>query len=237
MGEPGSHKLLAGNLCLDFINTINGHKENNFNEYIHSYQDLITWASRCSIMFKFRLTLYLFLIPIAIISSNCMSAYSDSAAENKWDDLLLRKPFIYTVPRIDKTTAIDGVYVKKAVRKGEIVPCRRCSDWLANPGIWRIYFNKGSYRIINTDTGWKSIGTYIVSNDRLFLANDPACIYEFGLYSFKLENRQLTFHVIDDPCAIKLRGQNLSETVWFSCSPPNEEAAVTEHWPKPKGCR
>ncbi len=44
MGDPGTHKLIAGNLCLDFINTINGHKSKTANEYINSYQDLIIWS-------------------------------------------------------------------------------------------------------------------------------------------------------------------------------------------------
>ncbi len=44
MGDPKKHKLIAGNLCLDFINTINGHKSKTANEYINSYQDLIVWS-------------------------------------------------------------------------------------------------------------------------------------------------------------------------------------------------
>jgi len=188
-------------------------------------------------MYKSKLIIYLFLATLIFVSTNCTNAFSSPETEKKWDELLNRDSFIYTVPRTKKTTIIDGIYVKKALKKGEIVPCRRCPDWLPNPGVWRLYFNRGVYRIINIDTGWKSIGTYIVSKDRVFLANDPACIYDFGLYTFKIKERRLTFKVIDDPCAIKLRGLNLSETEWVSCYPPNEEAAITEHWPKPDGCR
>lgn len=68
---------------------------------------------------------------------------ADNGAELRWDELNQRDPYIYTVPRIDKATVIDGIYVKKALREGTIVPCRRCPDWLANPGIWRLSFNKG----------------------------------------------------------------------------------------------
>ncbi len=46
MSEPDTHKLIAGNLCLDFINTKNGHKIQNFNEYISNYQDIIVWSAR-----------------------------------------------------------------------------------------------------------------------------------------------------------------------------------------------
>ena len=181
--------------------------------------------------------LFTILPAFMLVCSSWTSVFSDNNSESKWDELLKREPFIYTVPKINKKTSIDGVYVKKALKEGEMVPCRRCPDWLANPGIWRIYFNKGAYMIINTNTGWKSIGTYIVSKDRVILSNDPSCIDDFGLYRFLIKGGVLKFEVIDDPCAIKLRGLNLGETSWFSCYPPNEEAAITEHWPKPVGCR
>ncbi len=194
-------------------------------------------------MYKSRLLICLFFTTLIFVNMS-YSAFSNSGIENKWNNLLKREPFIYTIPSVKKTTPVDGVYVKNALRQGEKVPCMRCPDWLANPGIWRIYFNRGTYRIINTATGWKSIGTYIVSKNRILLANDPSCINEFGLYTFKFEycnhpykKKYLTFKVIDDPCAIKLRGLNLGEKEWISCHPPNEEAAITEHWPKPDGCR
>jgi len=188
-------------------------------------------------MYKTKQMVYLILIISFVISTNSIKASSNEDAENKWNELLKREPFVYTVPIVNETTPIDGVYVKKALKEDEIVPCRRCPDWLANQGIWRIFLSKGRYRIINTDTGWKSIGTYIVSKDRILLANDPSCINGFGVYKFKISNRQLSFKVIDDPCAIKLRGLNLSETPWTSCYPPGEEAAISEHWPKPEGCK
>ena len=181
--------------------------------------------------------IYTILSAFILVCLNWISVFSDNNSEFRWDELLKHEPFIYTVPKINKKASIDGVYVKKSLKEGEMVPCRRCPDWLPNPGIWRIYFNKGAYRIINTNTGWKSIGTYIVSKDRVILSNDPSCIDDFGLYRFLIKGGVLKFEVIDDPCAIKLRGLNLGETSWFSCYPPNEEAAITEHWPKPVGCR
>jgi len=181
--------------------------------------------------------IYTILSAFILVCLNWISVFSDNNSEFRWDELLKREPFIYTVPKINKKASIDGVYVKKSLKEGEMVPCRRCPDWLPNPGIWRIYFNRGVYRIINTNTGWKSIGTYIVSKDRVLLSNDPSCIDDFGLYRFSIKSPVLKFYVIDDPCAIKLRGLNLSETSWLSCYPPNEEAAITEHWSKPVGCR
>ncbi len=92
------------------------------------------------------------------------------------------------------------------------------------------------FRIFHPESGWKSIGTYIVAGDRVLLANDPTCIDSIGLYRWRLEAGRLSLETIDDPCAIKLRALNLSQQPWLSCRPPNIEAAVTGHWPKPEGC-
>jgi hypothetical protein len=32
------------------------------------------------------------------------------------------------------------------------------------------------------------------------------------------------------------RAMNLANLPWQSCQPPNTEAAITDHWPKPIGC-
>ena len=39
---------------------------------------------------------------------------ADDAHQDKWNDLLKRTPYIYTVPVVPKRTPIDGTYVKKA---------------------------------------------------------------------------------------------------------------------------
>ena len=74
------------------------------------------------------------------------------------------------------------------------------------------------------------------AGDRVLFANDPVCPDGIGVYHWKLENDRLILSVIDDPCAINLRAKNLSETPWLSCQPPNIEAGITDHWPKPEGC-
>ncbi len=172
-------------------------------------------------------------ILILLLPASCPAGESHSS---KWNNLLKRNPYVYTIPIVSKFSVIDGTFVKKAKKDGDIVPCRRCPDWVPNPGIWKLNLNKGAYRIINTHTGWKSIGTYIVSGDRILFANDPCCIYGVGVYSWTLKEGKLKFKVIDDPCAIKLRGKNLTEVTWSSCQPPSVEAAISTHWPKPNGC-
>jgi hypothetical protein len=57
----------------------------------------------------------------------------------------------------------------------------------------------------------------------------------------------MTVELVDDPCADGRRAATLSDTRWVLrasgrddahgiCDPPNEEAAITGHWPEPSGC-
>jgi hypothetical protein len=156
-----------------------------------------------------------------------------------WEALQERGPYPYTLPLPPpRDTAIDGSYVKEEPLEllGEHIHCRRCPDWLYEGGLWKLRLAQGVYRVLNVDLGWKSMGSYVASGDRLILFNDPNCIGDIGVYRWKSEGGVLTFEVIDDPCAILLRGKNLSHLPWQSCQPPNLEAAVTDHWQKPEGC-
>jgi len=154
-----------------------------------------------------------------------------------WTELLQRTPFPF---RMDlpppNSTPIDGTYTKFETKDTPPVPCRRCPDYAPEGGIWKLNFDKGVFRIFHTVTGWKDIGSYVVSGDRLTLANDPVCHEMFGVYKWKLEKGKLMITVVEDKCAIGLRAMNLTKLPWLSCRPPNIEAAVTDHWPKPPGC-
>jgi len=52
MGNPIKHRLIAGVLCLDFMNTINGHHSNISNEYLNTCSDLILWACHVGLLDK-----------------------------------------------------------------------------------------------------------------------------------------------------------------------------------------
>jgi hypothetical protein len=154
-----------------------------------------------------------------------------------WAGLLERNPYPYRIPLPEpRRTELDGTYTKVVVGQAERVHCLRCPDYAPEGGVWKIFFDKGVYRIFHPESRWKSIGTFIVAGDRLLLANDPTCIDGIGLYTWKIHEGRLVLEVIDDPCAIRLRAKNLTQMPWDSCRPPNIEAAVTEHWVKPQGC-
>lgn len=155
----------------------------------------------------------------------------------KWLELLGRMPYPYLIPLPEpKRTDLDGTYTKVVIPKAERVHCRRCPDYAPEGGLWKVNIDQGVFRIFHPDSGWKSIATAIVSGDRMVLANDPCCIEDIGVYAWRLEKGRLMFTAVDDPCAIRLRAMNLTQQPWLACRPPNIEAAVTEHWPKPDGC-
>lgn len=159
------------------------------------------------------------------------------SSQEVWTGLLQRQPYPYRVPLPEpERSPVDGTYTKVVAAAAERVHCLRCPDYAPEGGIWKMNLNRGVMRILHIDSRWKIIGTFIVAGDRILLANDPVCLDELGLYRWRLKDRQLVFEVIDDPCAIKLRAMNLTQQPWRSCRPPNIEAAVTEHWPKPEGC-
>lgn len=92
-------------------------------------------------------------------------------------------------------------------------------------------FDRGVMHIYYEVTGWRSLASYRVSGNRLFLFNDPYCKYETGEYQWKLEDETLKLEVVNDPCSFELRGKNLSKYSWDVCL-QNE----SEKGEEPRGC-
>ena len=160
-----------------------------------------------------------------------------------WSGLLLDMPLPFTTPLpAEEWTPIDGTYAKLDPSDPQWWACRRCADYRPGGGIWKLQFNKGVMRIYYDVTGWRSIASYTISDDHLYLFNDPYCPEEVGEYTWGmedkwgLENRRLVFSVIKDACSINLRGENLSAQAWESCQPPNPMTGASDHWHKTPGC-
>lgn len=167
-----------------------------------------------------------------------VTAAAGAPEADRWYDLLTRTPFPYTEPLPEPAwTAIDGVYVHTLPTEAEHVHCRRCPDYLPEGGIWRVSFDRGVMRILHEDTGWRNLASYTVDGDTLRLFNDPVCPTESGEYRWSVVDGALAIEPVADVCAIRLRAANLGSQPWQSCRPPNQEAAVTGHWPAPDGCR
>ena len=160
-----------------------------------------------------------------------------------WLDLQSQTPVPHTTPLPESEwTPIDGTYTKLDPSLPQWWACRRCADYRPAGGIWKLQIDKGVMRIYYPITGWRSVASYTVSGDRLFIFNDPYCPQEVGEYSWKLEDmwnladRSLEIEVVADSCSIELRGENLGNQAWLSCMPPNEMTGVSDHWHKPPGC-
>jgi len=154
-----------------------------------------------------------------------------------WKTLLQHTPVPWTTPLPpEEPTILDATYVKINPRLETPFPCIRCPEYALEGGVWKLQLDKGIFRIYHAITGWRSLGSYVVSEDRLYLFNDPFCHLDTGIYTWKLEDGSLILSEVNDPCAQGLRAANLIDQPWLSCRPPNTEAAITDHWQKPEGC-
>lgn len=154
-----------------------------------------------------------------------------------WFGLLEHTPVPWTTPLPPlEPTILDATYVKINPRLATPFPCKRCPDYALEGGLWKLSLNKGIFRIYYTVNGWRSLGSYTISEDRIYFFNDPYCHKDTGVYNWKLEDGVLTLTEIDDPCSQGLRAANFVDQTWLSCTPPNVEAMITDHWQKPTGC-
>jgi len=166
-----------------------------------------------------------------------------NAPADAWTSLLQVTPSAFTTPLPNQEwTPIDGTYAKFDPSEPQWWACRRCADYRPAGGIWKLQFDRGVMRIHYNVTGWRSIASYTVSDNKLYLFNDPYCPQEVGEYTWSLEDnmgledRQLVLEVVKDSCSIDLRGLNLGELPWDSCQPPNYMTGASDHWHKAPGC-
>lgn len=154
-----------------------------------------------------------------------------------WEEVLTFQPYAYLKPLPGSAaTSVDGVYAKVDPRQPQWWRCARCADFMLAGGNWRLMLHQGIMRMYYEVSGFSTVSSYSVEGDRIELFNDPHCPYEVGEYAWKYEGRALVLTEVQDTCAIHLRAENLTHQPWVSCQPPNNEAAVTDHWIRPGGC-
>jgi hypothetical protein len=154
-----------------------------------------------------------------------------------WQALFGHTPVPWTTPLPpEEATILDATYVKVNPRLATPFPCKRCPDYKLDGGLWKLSLDKGTFRILFTVNGWRSLGSYTVSGDKIYFFNDPYCNWETGVYTWTLEEGSLLLTEVDDPCSQGLRAANFVDQPWLSCRPPNAEAAITDHWKKAAGC-
>jgi hypothetical protein len=159
------------------------------------------------------------------------------APQRHWADVLLFTPYPFSAPLPPSDrTPIDGVYGKFDPSEPQWWNCRRCADYRPAGGRWRLQFDRGVLHLIYQVTGFASVASYVLEGNRLYVFNDPHCLYDVGEYSWDLEEGVLQLQEVQDACAIHLRAVTLTQQAWLSCQPPNVRAAVSEHWSVPPGC-
>lgn len=143
-----------------------------------------------------------------------------------WSALLKATPFAYTTPLPDAAqTPLDGIYSKIDSSPPQWWRCYRCADYRPAGGIWRLQFDHGVMRIFYDVTGWRTIASFTVSNDHLYIFNDPYCL-DTGEYIWHLDGGQLNLEAVNDQCAFDLRAENLSKESWSVCPSTNDVNAA-----------
>lgn len=137
-----------------------------------------------------------------------------------WPALQGQTPYAYASPLpAPALTLLDGTYAKLEDSPPQWWACRRCADYRPVGGIWRLQFDRGVMRMLYEVTGWHSLASYALDDDRLVLFNDPYCPEVTGEYRWEVADDQLTLTPIADSCAFGLRARNLSQQPWPLCDP------------------
>lgn len=154
-----------------------------------------------------------------------------------WDALLEATPFPYFTPLPEPVTGeIDGIYAKVDQSWPQWWRCLRCADYRTSGGIWKLQFDRGVMRIFYEVNNWRSIASYSVSGDRLFIFNDPYCPENTGEYKWSIENGGLAMETVQDACAFNLRAENLTKQSWLSCTDAKSASATSKTEETVPGC-
>ncbi len=161
-----------------------------------------------------------------------------TAVADRWQEVNLWTPYPFTTPLPPSaTTPIDGLYVyDDTVHAPSRAPCRRCPPYPPLAGIWRLKLDKGIFRVIHPNTGWRTLGSFAVDGDQITLFNDPNCHLAVGVFGWQAVEGGLTMQLLNDDCELGTRALLFTGGLWQNCQPPNQEAAVSGHWKTPSGC-
>lgn len=152
-----------------------------------------------------------------------------------WSALMQRGAYPFTTPLPPaESSPIDGTYVKFDPKVATPIPCRRCPDYMNEGGVWKLSFDKGTFRIYHVVTAWRGIGSFTVDGNELVVFNDPKCPDLIGRYTWRKVDDGLALNTIEDHCAADMRSHNFEQMVWQSC--PDEDNPDQAEGQSPKGC-
>jgi hypothetical protein len=160
-----------------------------------------------------------------------------------------RQPFDRSIEPFDfdpapplEETPIDGFYLRiidldevGGPRLGLPFHCRRCPLYRIDPGVETLLLHRGRFWIEHQISGFRAYGHYEVEDDRVTVYNDPNCSRVRGEYRWARSDGQLSFDVVDDPCAFAgERANDLMFSTWTAVRPCL--SGVRYWWPALVGC-
>ncbi len=163
--------------------------------------------------------------------------YGTATATNIWIAFQESSPLAYTTPLPEPVQSpLDGLYAMLDQSLPQWWSCRRCADYRPVGGVWKLKFDRGVMRIFYEVTGWRSIASYTVSDDRLYIFNDPYCPVDVGEYKWQMDDGQLKLEAVADTCAFDLRAKNLSRESWSACTVSEETLDAGTSKKETPGC-
>lgn len=171
-------------------------------------------------------------LPTSVVTNDAPVQSTVTTPTSAWDSLLQATPHAYFTPLPDSVPqSIDGTYAKIDQSWPQWWKCLRCADYRVTGGVWKLQFDKGVMRIFYETNGWRSLSSYTIEGDRLYLFNDPYCPENTGEYKWSVQNGQLSLDALNDPCAFDLRAENLTRQSWNACPDPSDVSSAA-----PAGC-
>lgn len=153
------------------------------------------------------------------------------------------RPYPYTTPTPpERATAIDGTYLRVVsleraggAELGLPIRCFRCIPFRVDAGVSILILFEGSYYLHHHLSGFRTMGHYFVSGNRVELVNDANCPQTRGTYTWSMKDGRLGFDVLDDPCPFDdLRAGDLQAGPWAKVDACIYR--IQNLWPAALGC-
>lgn len=148
------------------------------------------------------------------------------------------EPYPYTTPTPpDEPSILDGAYLRILTieQAGDLpIPCRRCAEYRLTAGVSTLILYRGRFYVEHQLSGFRGIGHFALSGDRITFFNDPNCPELRGIYAWTFEDERLTLRLIQDGCAFgRLRGIDLTTGPWIK---PDNPCSIANRWPMLPSC-
>jgi hypothetical protein len=152
------------------------------------------------------------------------------------------EPYPYDPAPPLEPTPVDGFYMRVftveemgGYHLGIPVHCLRCVPYSVDAGTQTLLLYQGRFFLEHQINRFRALGHYVVTGDRIELFNDVNCSRVRGTYRWSLQEHQLTFDLIDDPCPfVDERSHDLTLAPWTRVDACH--SGIKEWYPALVGC-